>query len=433
MRALHVFPVYPGTPGEGSALYDRQLTRALRLAGVHVDVLATRAERLHMRAAFDLRWPKQLPRSELVDEVPVQRFGTVSAPGWVSRAANRAVLAAWHHEDERDGRVTLGSARYVPSLVARARRRRGWIDALADAGRGPLAPGLLTRVARTCSNYDVILVGHAPFAIMGHVQAVAAKRGTPVILLPFLHETDPFHHFSWLYRAYERAAAVLVLSEHTRSLVAEHLPRARPVAIGAGADVERFSGQRAFPSAFRARHGLEGRRILLLVGRKEPSKRYHVAIEALQELPADVVLVMVGREVDGAPLPMERVRHLGLVSDQELVDAYASCEALLVPSEHESFGMVCLEAWLLAKPVIANARCGPLAALVDSERDGLLCASPDEWAVAANRLLGNPSWARAMGEAGRRKVLARYTWDRVAERALGAYALAAGRVAGSRS
>jgi len=400
---------------------------------VHVDVLATRAERLHARGPFDLRWPNQLPRSEPVDEITVQRFSAVGAPARVARAANRAVLAAWHREDEREGRVTPGSARHLPSLVSRAGRRREWIDALADVGRGPLAPGLLARVARTCSDYDVLLVGHAPFALMGQVQAVAAKRGTPVLLLPFLHETDPFHHFSHLYRAYERAAAVLVLSEHTRRVIAENLPRARPVAIGAGVDAERFSEHRASPAAFRARHGLEDRRILLLVGRKEPSKRYHVAIEALAQLPADVVLVMVGREGDGRPLPTERVHHLGMVSDDELVDAYASCEALLVPSEHESFGMVCLEAWLLSKPVIANARCGPLAALVEPENDGLLCAQPDEWGAAANRLLENPSWARDMGEAGRRKVLARYTWSRVAERAQREYAHAVEAVARRRA
>ncbi len=317
-----------------------------------------------------------------------------------------------------------GSARYLPTLVARARRRSRWIETLAGLGRGPLAPSLLAHVARTCSQYDVVLVGHAPFALMWQVQDVAARRGTPVVLLPFFHEIDPFHHLSRLYRAYERAAAVLVLSEYTRGLIAEHLPHAHPVAVGAGADVERFSDRVAAPAAFRAQHGLEGRRILLLVGRKEPGKRYDVAMDALAELPGDVVLVMVGRAVDGRPLPTERARHLGMVSDKELVDAYASCEALLVPSEHESFGMVCLEAWLLSKPVIANARCGALAALVEPKRDGLLCARPEEWGLAAARLLADPASARSMGEAGRRKVLDHYTWDRVAERTLRAYELA---------
>ena len=424
MRALHVFPVYPGAPGEGSAVYARQLTRALRRAGVHVDVLATRTERLRYRGAFDLGWPRQLARREAVDDISVRRFAAAGAPAWLRRAADRAVLGAWRRENERDGEVVPGSAQYLPGLVSRARARRAWIDALADLGRGPLAPGLLARVARMCTHYDVVLVGHAPFAIMGQVQAVAARRGRPVLLLPFLHETDPFHHFSRLYRAYERAAAVLVLSEHTRDVIAEHLPRARPVAIGAGADAEHFSARRASPAAFRARQGLEGRRILLFVGRKEPSKRYEVAIEALEGLPDDVVLVMVGRDVDGRPLPPDRVRHLGAISDQDLVDAYATCEALLVPSEHESFGMVCLEAWLLSKPVIANARCGSLAALVDPGVDGLLCTTPGEWGAAARRLLDDPTAARGMGESGRGKVLARYTWERVAERALEEYARA---------
>lgn len=425
MRALHVFPVYPGTVGDGSALYSRQLTRALVRAGVQVEVLSTRAVRLQERGAFDLRWTSELPAREYVDESLVRRFDAVNGPARVARAANRAVLAAWRHEDEREGRVVPGSVRHLPSLVSRARRRRGWIDVLAEIGRGPVAPRLLERVARTCGDYDVVLVGHAPFAIMRHVQWVAAMRGTPVVLLPFLHETDPFHHFSALYRAYERAAAVLVLSEHAQRVMSEHLPQAHLVAVGAGTDVDRFTAHNT-AAAFRARHGLVGRRILLLVGRKEPSKRYEVAIEALAALPEDVVLVMVGRDVDGRPIPTERVRHLGALSDEEVVDAYASCEALLVPSEHESFGMVCLEAWLLRKPVIANASCGPLATLVESGRDGLLCAQADEWAAASRDLLDDPLRARRMGEAGRQKVLDRYTWDRVAARVLDVYTKAAG-------
>ncbi|MDQ6750088.1 MAG: glycosyltransferase family 4 protein [Actinomycetota bacterium] len=410
--------------GDGSALYSRQLAGALVRAGVDVDVLSTRAVRLQERGPFDLRWTGELPAREYVDGSLVRRFDAVSAPDIVARAANRMVLAAWRREDEREGRVVPGSALHLPSLVSRARRRRGWIDTLAECGRGPVAPGLLAHVARTCHDYDVVLVGHAPFAIMRHVQGIAAARGTPVVVLPFLHETDPFHHFSGLYRAYERAGAVLVLSKYSRRVMGEQLPRAHVVAIGAGANVERHTDPDRV-AAFRARHGLEDRRILLLVGRKEPSKRYDIAIEALASLPPDVVLVMVGRDVDGRPLPTERIRHLGALSDEELLDAYAACEALLVPSEHESFGMVCLEAWLQAKPVIANARCGPLAALVEPERDGLLCAQSDEWATAASTLLEHPEWARSLGEAGRKKVLERYTWERVAERVVDVYTQAA--------
>jgi len=413
--------------GDGSALYSRQLTRALVRAGVQVDVLTTRAAQLEDRGAFDLRWTSELPATEYVDESLVHRFPAAHAPARLARAGNRAVLAAWRHEDEREGRVVAGSVRHLPSLVSRARRRRGWIDVLAEIGRGPVAPRLLERVARTCRQYDVVLVGHAPFGIMRHVQWVAAMRGAPVVLLPFLHETDPFHHFKSLYRAYERAAAVLVLSEHSRRLISEHLPQAHPVAIGAGADIDRFTARAGDTKAFRARHGLEGRRILLLVGRKEPSKRYDVAIEALAKLPRDVVLVMVGRDVDGRPIPTDRVRHLGALSDEELVHAYASCEALLVPSEHESFGMVCLEAWLMSKPVVVNARCGPLATLVEPRRDGLLCTQADEWATASSTLLENPALAQSMGEAGRQKVLDHYTWDGVATRVLKVYAQATDR------
>jgi glycosyltransferase involved in cell wall biosynthesis len=74
-------------------------------------------------------------------------------------------------------------------------------------------------------------------------------------------------------------------------------------------------------------------------------------------------------------------------------------------------------------PVVASAVGGIVEVVVDGET-GLLVppARPDDLAREILALLRDPSRARAMGIAGRRRVEALFTWDRIAERTAKVYA-----------
>ena len=412
MRALHVLPAFPGEPDEGSAVYSRALTRELAGRGVQIDVLATRSRRLRMRRPFHIDWPAELPRADLVDGVTVRRFRAMRLPAPAGALANRLVQRNWRRiEPSPGGRPESDPA----TLFATAPRFSKSADLAARFGRGPVVPGLLARVVKRVAGYDVVLASYAPFGLMGWVEAAARPAGVPVVLLPFIHEADPFHHLPSLHRAYARAAAVLTLSQHTAELLRRHLPASRPLAIGAGADLDVFDGAEVSGERFRVAHGLGDRRMMLFVGRKDAAKRYDLALRAAAAADDGAVLVIVGRDVDRRPLP-RGVLHLERLEPRRLADAYDACDVLLHPSEQESFGLVCLEAWLRRKPVVANRRCGASAALISDGEDGLLCGSAAEWPAAVARLAAEPGRARSMGEAGREKVLARFTWERVARR-----------------
>ena len=415
MRVLEVLPTYPGDRFDGSAIYERSLNRALVERGTCVEVLTTRASRLDHREHFHIAWPNDLPRQDEHDGVPIRRFDAVDV-GRVGGAASAAVLRRWSREDFTTGVVLAGSAQFVEAGVAHAHRRPRRVDLLADLGRGPLVPGLIAHLLRSASRYDLILAGYAPFSLPRQVLWAASRSGVPVVLLPFIHEGDRYHLFSSLLRTYEKAAAVLTLSEHTSEFLRAYVPRAKPVTLGAGFTVP--GGSTVSVDEFRARHNLGQRRIVLFVGRKEHGKRYDLAVDAVEMLPRDTLLVMVGRDVDGKKIESDRVRQLGLLPDDELAAAYEACHVFVLPSMFESFGMVFLDAWLRGKPVIGNATCGAAASLIDDGVDGFLCRNAREIAAAARRLFDDPGFAARIGGAGRAKTLAEYTWDRVADRAL---------------
>lgn len=419
MRILEVVPTYPGEPHDGSAVYQRRLNRALTARGVEIEVVTTRARRLRHEAEFAIEWPDDLPSRDSHEGMPIRRFHAVGTRR-VGQLASSAIVRRWTREDMHDGAVHPGSVGFVDAAARAARARPRRLDLLADIGRGPIVPRLIAHVVSRASSYDLILVGHSPMSLARQVLLATARSGPPVVLLPFIHENDRFHYFNSLFHSYERAAAVLTLSEHTSEFLREHVPLAHPVALGAGfTEVNTEGGVSA--ADFRAKYGLGDGPVLLFVGRKEPSKQYDLAVEAVEQLPGDALLVMVGRDVDQKAIASRRVRQLGTLSDADLAAAYEACDVFVMPSAYESFGMVFLDAWLRGKPVIGNRSCGASAALIAHGVDGFLCSDADEIAAVAKRLIEDSELSAAIGAAGRGKVLAEYTWDRVADRALAAF------------
>jgi glycosyltransferase involved in cell wall biosynthesis len=183
-----------------------------------------------------------------------------------------------------------------------------------------------------------------PFALIWQVLTVAKAFRKPVVLLALFHPEDLYHHFRVYYRCFADAAAILAQTAYSAELFARLVPGARPVQVGPGVDDVVFSQPGISGHRFRAKHGLMGQKVVLYVGRKEPSKRYDLAVQAVDLLRNDdVKLVMIGADIDQQPIDSPRVLYLGSIAREDLLDAYDACDMFLLPSEHESFGMVFLE------------------------------------------------------------------------------------------
>ena len=102
----------------------------------------------------------------------------------------------------------------------------------------------------------------------------------------------------------------------------------------------------------------------LLAGRLVPYKRPEVAVAAARRAGVRLVVAGAGRSrraVDAATGP--GVELLGRVGDDELLDLYRRCAALVFPGE-EDFGIVPVEAQACGTPVIAFGRGGATETVV---------------------------------------------------------------------
>jgi glycosyltransferase involved in cell wall biosynthesis len=114
-----------------------------------------------------------------------------------------------------------------------------------------------------------------------------------------------------------------------------------------------------------ARYGLEGKRVLMTLGRVVAAERYKGFDEVLEVLPAldgDISYLIAGGGNDVARLKRkadtlgvsDRVVFTGLFPEEEKADLYNLADVYVMPSRGEGFGFVFLEALACGVPVIAS-------------------------------------------------------------------------------
>jgi glycosyltransferase involved in cell wall biosynthesis len=160
---------------------------------------------------------------------------------------------------------------------------------------------------------------------------------------------------------------------------------------------------------------------VLSVGRLDSWKRVDLLIEAAKLVPGlDVVVAGSGPEREKLEqLAAGRARFVGRVSPEELSHLYATCRAVYYGPFDEDFGMVPLEAFRAAKPVVVTTDAGgPLDFVVPGETGWVVEPTPERIADSLREALADEPTARRYGEAGKPRADA-ITWDAAIERLLG--------------
>ncbi|MBN2290857.1 MAG: glycosyltransferase [Pirellulales bacterium] len=145
------------------------------------------------------------------------------------------------------------------------------------------------------------------------------------------------------------------------------------------------------------------------VGRLEPQKNpilFLRIVKLVKNQIGRVRAVIVGSGTMESECRCQ-IAELGLVDDvlmagyQRNPYTYMRCSRMLaVPSKHEGFGLVALEAMLLGVPVLASAT-GGLMELVNSSGGGAICQSPEEFATKAVEWLKQGDLRRQLGARAR--------------------------------
>jgi glycosyltransferase involved in cell wall biosynthesis len=172
--------------------------------------------------------------------------------------------------------------------------------------------------------------------------------------------------------------------------------------------------------------------LFVFVGRLVDWKALDIGIRALARvLTAELAVVGDGPMLETwKSLAQElgvsqRIHFVGRESQQQYATRLKQSVGLVLPSLYESGGAVVLEAMATAKPVIATRWGGPVdyldsscGILVDPQSYEALVAG---FAEAMQRLIDHPEMAKEMGEAGRRRAIRDFDWERRIDRMIDIY------------
>ncbi|QQM46402.1 glycosyltransferase [Streptomyces liliifuscus] len=265
---------------------------------------------------------------------------------------------------------------------------------------------------------DVVHI-QSHFGVCRSLATAARRRGIPVVATNHFMPENLLGYtrlparlagaacrFAWrdLVRVFHRARVVTAPTPRAVQLLHDNGLASPAQAVSCGLDLERF----AQPTK---NHDEAGTRVLF-VGRLDEEKNVHELLHALALLPRhlDVRGEIVGKGSCRRALEdladelgiRDRVTFHGLVSDQEVLDAYARCDIFCMPGTAELQSLATLEAMAAGKPVVA-ADAMALPHLVHPGRNGYLFPPGDVRALADRlmELLDDPAARRRMGEAGR--------------------------------
>jgi glycosyltransferase involved in cell wall biosynthesis len=340
-----------------------------------------------------------------------------------------------------------GAERALVQLVTRLDRRRWEPAVFCLAGRGALADELIA------AGVPVVCLGARHWTGLGVVWRLLRELRCfrPALLQTFLFHANLAGRIagrmagirtivSGIRVAEKRNRIFLWLDRWTNCLVAANVCVSQAVAdfsvsrarlapkkiivIPNGVDVARFSNARP---ADLSQFGIPpGSQVLLTIGRLDRQKGLRDLIEAAALVVAkhpDAHFLLVGEGPERAALErairekelVARVHFAGWRADVPELLA-ASC-ALALSSHWEGLPNVILEAMAAGRPVAATQVEGTTE-LVIAGRTGLIVSrqSPQSLAVALESLLADPTRAAAMGQAGRERVAAEFSWEKMVGR-----------------
>ncbi|MGL4854781.1 MAG: glycosyltransferase family 4 protein [Lentisphaeria bacterium] len=154
-----------------------------------------------------------------------------------------------------------------------------------------------------------------------------------------------------------------------------------------GVNYQKFHPDPELGMAFREKYNIPKLdKVILCVSRLDYNKNQEIIIDlvsALRKRGDKVHAVLVGNvtaqhyvgKIEQKILDYDIKENVTIIKgvstdDLDLVSAYASADCFILPSVHEPFGIVCLEAWASKTPVIAS-RIGGLAKLIKNRETGL--------------------------------------------------------------
>ncbi len=296
--------------------------------------------------------------------------------------------------------------------------------------------------------YDIV-VAHDWLSIMG---GIAVKKETKLPLAFHVHSTEKGRTLgngsgvvsNIEMRGGKMADIIVTVSYAMKDeLIQLGFPREKIHVRYNGVDPEKYNPNKYSTDQIkkvREQYGIKDNEFMIffigrLVGVKGVDKLIMAMPHILSKIPqAKLVIVGVG-DLQEYLMNLTRTMRLdkyvkfnfNFIPEKERILHYAACDVAVFPSHYEPFGIVALEAMSMEKPLVVGA------SGVSGMREIVICCSEDQcgyhvdpnnpsdiaWGVMS--ALEDPEKRKWLGKNGRKRVLAEFTWSKIAQKTVELY------------
>jgi glycosyltransferase involved in cell wall biosynthesis len=226
-------------------------------------------------------------------------------------------------------------------------------------------------------------------------------------------------------RSVRRATAMIFTAPNERknAQAVGFTPR-RSFIVPVGASVSELTGP-GDPADFRRRYNLNGKELLLWMGRLTEKKALDVVVAAfgrIAQARPNAILVLAGPDSQGYGVKVRqwiaeagvdgRVIFTGMILDEEKRSAFRAADVFVFPSYAENFGVVILEAMAAGAPLVISPGIDIWEEIEATGSAVVVDSDPIKVADATITLLENPARRANMARAGREGVY-RFDWSQV--------------------
>jgi glycogen(starch) synthase len=303
-------------------------------------------------------------------------------------------------------------------------------------------------IKREGMKYDVV-VAHDWLSAMG---GITVKRESGLPLAFHVHSTEKGRTLgngssvvsNIELRAGKMADLVVTVSYAMKDeLIGLGFPKEKIQVSYNGVDPQKYDPANISKESIkkiRAKYGLKDDELMILflgrlVGVKGIDKLIMSMPHILSKIPkAKLVIVGVG-DLQEYLTNLTRTIRLDeyvkfcfdFIPEEERIAHYAACDLAVFPSYYEPFGIVALEAMAMEKAVVVGA------AGVSGMREIVICCgeeqcgfhvdpnNPSDIAWGVISALENPELRKQLGKNGRKRVIAEFTWNKIAKRTIDLY------------
>ena len=305
------------------------------------------------------------------------------------------------------------------------------------------SPNITKALAAKANNYNIIHI-HEIWHYPGYAAYYAAKRAGKPYIVTVHGSLDPWclkykglkkgiYAALIQRRILNEAAAIHAITEEEAEDIRAFGIVAPILVIPNGIDPAEFQALPSPEEMDSIYPELKGKKVLLFLGRIHQKKGLDILARAFGQIARsrkDLHLLIVGPDNDNYRSQVERLLEsegvldlttfTGMLAEREKLAAWSRADVCVIPSYSEVRTIVALEAMACGLPVIITQQCH-FPEVVEANAGIVIEPKADQLADALNELLDNSKLCEEMGENGRRLIMDKFTWDKIADQMIQLY------------